>query len=343
MKYQTILSPVLLISTLASARVLKLPAAAAAAAASESCITFPTGGSACGDSTTLFGATWHPMVTITKSYTTQTGVLRLIPTSVNTIGEESITSHGSDSFCATKTVTIIVTNSRGQNETHSTFTVGTASVTGARRTENSSASESSQHGGSTDPSVYGPTPCADNPNLECINQGGIPLTIGSGITTITDMPLSAGLFGSHTETGTKTGPGVSALTSSPGHSSGSHQTETKSSTSVVTTLTIGGIDYNTAPTAKAANGRGGYNKRDVAVEHGRGGYNKRDVAAEHGRGGYNKRVEDSENGRGGYNKRVEDSENGRGGYNKRDVAVEHGRGGYNKRDVAVEHGRGGYN
>jgi hypothetical protein len=129
------------------------------------------------------------------------------------------------------------------------------------------------------------------------------------------MPLSAGLFGSHTETGTKTGPGVSALTSSPGHSSGSHQTKTKSSTSVVTTLTTGGIDYNTAPTAKAADGRGGYNKRDVAVEDGRGGYNKRDVAVEDGRGGYNKRVEDLEDGRGGYNKRNEDLEDGRGGYN----------------------------
>jgi hypothetical protein len=76
---------------------------------------------------------------------------------------------------------------------------------------------------------------------------------------------------------------------------------TKSSTSVVTTLTIGGIDYNTAPTAKAADGRGGYNKRDVAVEDGRGGYNKRVEDLEDGRGGYNKRNEDLEDGRGGYN------------------------------------------
>jgi hypothetical protein len=101
------------------------------------------------------------------------------------------------------------------------------------------------------------------------------------------MPLSAGLFGSHTETGTKTGPGVIALTSSPGHSSGSPQTKTKSSTSVLITLTIGGIDYNTAPTAKAENGRGGYNKGDVALEDGRDGYNKRVEDLEGGRGGYN--------------------------------------------------------
>jgi hypothetical protein len=168
-----------------------------------------------------------------------------------------------------------------------TFTVGTASATGSQHTETSSAIESSQRGDFTTPSVFGPTPCADNPKLECIDQGGIPYTIGTGITTITDVPLSAGLFGSHTETGTKTGPDVSALTSSPGHSSGSSQTKTKSGTSVLITLTIGGIDYNTAPTAKAENGRGGYNKRVEDLEDGRGGYNKRGEDSEHGRGEYN--------------------------------------------------------
>jgi hypothetical protein len=44
---------------------------------------------------------------------------------------------------------------------------------------------------------------------------------------------------------------------------------------VLITLTIGGIDYNTAPTAKARaeDGRGGYNKRVEDSEHGRGEYN----------------------------------------------------------------------
>jgi hypothetical protein len=56
---------------------------------------------------------------------------------------------------------------------------------------------------------------------------------------------------------------------------------------VLITLTIGGIDYNTAPTAKAENGRGGYNKRVEDLEDGRGGYNKRGEDSEHRRGEYN--------------------------------------------------------